>query len=54
MAVDEWPDAESFEAFFEEAQPHIGPLMQEAGVSSPPTVTVWRSIDIGDAVGWGA
>lgn len=52
MAVDEWPDAESFQAFFEEAQPDIGPLMQSAGVTSPPDVTFWRTLETNDAVGW--
>jgi hypothetical protein len=54
MAVDEWPDPDSFHAFFNEAQAEIGPLMQAAGVSAPPDVTFWRTLDIGDAVGWGA
>ncbi|HUR85907.1 MAG TPA: hypothetical protein VMY78_11220 [Solirubrobacteraceae bacterium] len=52
MAVDEWPDAESFQAFFEEAQPDIGPVMQATGVTSPPNVTFWRTLDTDDAVGW--
>jgi hypothetical protein len=54
MAVDEWPDADSFNAFFGEAQAEIGPLMQAAGVTSPPDVTFWRSLNVGDDVGWGA
>jgi hypothetical protein len=54
MAVDEWPDAESFQAFFDEAQPDIGPVLQGAGVTSPPTVTVWRKLETDDAVGWNA
>jgi hypothetical protein len=54
MAVDEWPDAESFHAFFEEAQPDVGPVMQGAGVTSPPTVTVWRKLETNDEVGWNA
>jgi hypothetical protein len=54
MAIDEWPDADSFNAFFDEAQPEIGPFMQSAGVTSPPEATVWRTLDIGDAVGWDA
>ena len=54
MAVDEWPDADSFNAFFNEAQPEISPVMQAAGVTSPPDVTFWRTLDTGDAVGWGA
>ena len=54
MAVDEWPDAESFQKFFDEAQPDIGPVMQAAGVTSPPNSTFWRTLDTNDAVGWGA
>lgn len=54
MAVDEWPAAENFNAFFEAAQADIGPLMEAAGVTSPPEVTVWSKVDIDDDVGWGA
>jgi hypothetical protein len=54
MAVDEWPDAESFQAFFDAAQSDIGPLMEAAGVAAPPDVTVWRPVDIDDTFGWGA
>jgi quinol monooxygenase YgiN len=54
MAIDEWPDGDSFKAFFEgpEAQDDIGSLMQAAGVSSPPETTVWRKLEIGDEYGW--
>ena len=54
MVIDEWPDADSFKAFFEgeEAQPDIGTIMQAAGVSAPPEPTVWRKLDIGDEYGW--
>ena len=54
LAVDEWPDAESFHAFFHEAGPQIGPLMEAVGVTSPPEVTVWRGVELGDTFGWGA
>lgn len=54
MAVDEWPDAESFEAFMGEAEAEIGPVMGAAGVSSPPDVTVWAPVRIDDEFGWGA
>jgi hypothetical protein len=54
MAVDEWPDAASFQAFSDAAQSDIGPFMEAAGVTSPPDVTVWRPVDIDDTVGWGA
>jgi heme-degrading monooxygenase HmoA len=53
MALDEWPDQESFQAFMEQAQPDIGPVMEAAGVTSQPSVTFWRTLDTGDAVGWG-
>ena len=52
MVVDEWPDAESFQAFFSEQEPQIGPMMQEAGVTSEPEVTFWRKLETGDEVGW--
>ena len=54
MAVDEWPDAESFQTFFEEPRPDIGPVMQAAGVTSAPNVTIWRTLETNDAVGWNA
>ena len=54
MAVDEWPDAESFHAFFEEAGPEIGPLMQAMGATAPPEVKVWSKVDLDDTIGWGA
>jgi hypothetical protein len=49
MAVDEWPDQQSFQAFMEQAQPDIGPVMEAAGVTSQPSVTFWRTLDTGDA-----
>lgn len=54
MAVDEWPDAESFQAFFDQAGPEIGPFMAAAGVVAPPDVTVWGRVAIDDVFGWGA
>ncbi|HVE26789.1 MAG TPA: hypothetical protein VNC22_15370 [Sporichthya sp.] len=54
MAVDEWPDAESAQAFLAEAQPQIGPMMEACGVSAPPDVKFWDGVDIGDTFGWGA
>jgi hypothetical protein len=54
MAIDEWPDADSFHAFMEEAQPDIGPVMAAAGITSEPSVEVWRKLETDDEVGWGA
>jgi hypothetical protein len=52
LVIDEWPDGESFNRFFEENQNRIGPIMQAAGAQGPPEVNVWRKLDTGDDVGW--
>ena len=54
MVIDEWPDEQSFQRFFESAQGEIGPLLAEAGVTSEPQVRFWRVLDTPDKVGWGA
>lgn len=54
MVVDEWPDEESFQRFFESEQGEIGPMLAEMGVTSEPQVRVWRVLDTPDQVGWGA
>jgi hypothetical protein len=53
MVVDEWPDEQSFQQFFAEAQPRIEPMMAAAGMSGQPEVTFWRKLETGDEVGWG-
>ena len=52
MVVDEWPDPESFQRFFEANRAKIGPLMAEVGATSEPEVTFWRELDTHDQVGW--
>jgi hypothetical protein len=54
LVVDEWPDAESFQQFFDESGPEIGPMMQAAGVTSEPEITFWHKLDTKDEVGWNA
>jgi heme-degrading monooxygenase HmoA len=54
MVVDEWPDAESFQAFFGEMGEEIQGLMREIGVTSEPEVTFWRKLETHDEYGWGA
>jgi quinol monooxygenase YgiN len=54
MVVDEWPDEQSFQSFFEENRERIGPLMQAAGVTSEPQPTFWHKLDTQDEHGWGA
>jgi len=51
MIVDEWPDAESFQRFFEQERPHIEPLMQ-AVATSEPEIEFWTKLETGDEVGW--
>ena len=47
LVVDEWPDAESFQRFFE-ASPDIGAMMGEAGVTNEPRPEFWQAIDTPD------
>jgi len=51
LVVDEWPDEESFKAFFD-SSPEIGEMMAAAGVTSQPTIEYWRPLDVNDSVGW--
>ena len=51
MVVDEWPDAQSFQTFFEAAQPQIGPMMREVA-SGEPQITFWTKLETHDDVGW--
>ena len=54
MVVDEWPDAESFQRFFEQVRPEIEPMMRDVGVTGEPEITFWRKLDTYDEVGWDA
>jgi heme-degrading monooxygenase HmoA len=48
MVLDEWDTAENFQAFFEAEAGEIGPLMQQAGVTTEPEITFWRKLDSKD------
>ena len=52
MVVDEWPDPQSFQSFFEAESAAIGPIMQETGVQGEPEITFWRKLETGDDIGW--
>jgi hypothetical protein len=54
MVLDEWPDPQSFQSFFEESRAEIEPMMREVGVAAEPEVTFWHELDTHDDVGWGA
>jgi hypothetical protein len=47
LVVDEWPDAASFYAFFED-ETEVESLMADAGVMSRPTPVFWRELDTPD------
>jgi hypothetical protein len=53
LVIDEWPDAESFQRFFAEAEPDITPMMQ-AAATGEPEITFWTKLETGDHVGWDA
>jgi quinol monooxygenase YgiN len=53
MVIDEWPDEQSFQSFFEENNERIGPMMQAAGVTSEPEPKFWRKLETHDEHGWG-
>ena len=52
MVIDEWPDPESFQGFYEHMRSEIEPLMREVGVTAEPEVTFWRQLETHDEVGW--
>jgi hypothetical protein len=52
MVVDEWPDPESFHAFFENQRDEIEPAMREIGVTAEPEIRFWRKLQTNDDVGW--
>ena len=54
MVVDEWPDEQSFQTFFEKMQGEIGPMMEDAGLSGDLEIKFWHSVESQDKVGWGA
>lgn len=52
MVVDEWPDEQSFQRFFEENRGEIGPMMERVGAGGEPRIVFWRKLDTHDEVGW--
>jgi hypothetical protein len=52
VVLDEWPDAESFQSFFSEAEGEIGPMMQAVGVTNQPQPQFLRVLDTPDKYGW--
>jgi quinol monooxygenase YgiN len=51
LVVDEWPDADSFQRFYESEQSAIEPIFA-AAATSEPQITFWRKLETHDDVGW--
>src|SRR5689334_6171766 len=52
MVIDEWPDPESFQRFFEDQRPQIEPMMHAVGAQGEPAVSFWHKLETHDDVGW--
>jgi heme-degrading monooxygenase HmoA len=52
LVVDEWPDPDSFQAFFSKNEQAIGQLMQGAGVAQGGEPQFLRVLDTPDKHGW--
>jgi hypothetical protein len=50
LVIDEWPDEQTFHAFFD-STPEIPKIMADAGVSSEPVITFHRRLQLGDDIG---
>lgn len=53
MVLDEWPDRQSFESFFQEQESEIRPMFEAAQVTAQIEPTFWRELATHDAYGWG-
>ncbi len=51
MVVDEWPNAESFQRFYESQRGTIEPIMRQVA-SGEPEIRFWRKLETHDDVGW--
>jgi quinol monooxygenase YgiN len=51
LVVDEWPDADSFQRFYESEQSAIEPIFA-AAATGEPQITFWRKLETHDDVGW--
>jgi heme-degrading monooxygenase HmoA len=54
LVLDEWPDRQSFEAFFSEQESAIRPMLESTHATGQPEPAFWEELATGDAYGWGA
>ena len=47
LVVDEWPDEQSFQAFFA-GQPEIADVMRDGGAQGPPEISIYRKLSTPD------
>jgi hypothetical protein len=47
ILIDEWPDEQSFQAFFA-SQPEIPNVMRDGGAQGPPQMSFYRRLDTPD------
>ena len=47
LVIDEWPNAEAFQRFFD-TQQEIPRLMQEGGAQGAPEISIYRKLDTPD------
>ena len=52
MVIDEWPDPESFQRFFEDQRSEIEPMMHAVGAEGEPAINFWHKLETHDEVGW--
>jgi hypothetical protein len=47
LVIDEWPDEQTFQAFFA-SQPEIADVMRDGGAQGPPETSFYRKLDTPD------
>ncbi len=52
LVIDEWPDEQSFQAFFSHMGAQIQPIMDAAGITGQPSPVFWRKLETNDEYGW--
>ena len=53
MVLDEWPDRQSFESFFQEQESEIQSIIQSMDPTSEPEPNTWQELVTHDKFGWG-
>ena len=53
MVLDEWPNRQDFESFFQEQESEIRPMFEAARVTAQIEPKFWLELETHDAYGWG-